>query len=149
MEQSAGSTHATVIYDERPREFTDAIADRDALWLEAGELKRLIGWELKAEGACLGELCVPIAADRRGEFVRGQNRKSYFNFAALAGALRKPWTADLEHRLWYFGAQAAARAGALQTLKAPDFTLPDLGGKLHSLHEHLGKKVFLLAWASW
>ena len=32
---------------------------------------------------------------------------------------------------------------------APDFTLPDLEGRLHSLSEHRGKKVLLVTWASW
>ena len=32
---------------------------------------------------------------------------------------------------------------------APDFTLPDLDGKLHSFSELRGKKVFLATWASW
>jgi peroxiredoxin len=32
---------------------------------------------------------------------------------------------------------------------APDFTLPDLDGRMHSLSDYRGKKVFLLAWASW
>jgi peroxiredoxin len=32
---------------------------------------------------------------------------------------------------------------------APDFELPDLAGRLHTLSELRGKKVFLLFWASW
>ena len=35
------------------------------------------------------------------------------------------------------------------TLSAPDFELPDLAGHMHRLSDHRGKKVFLLAWASW
>jgi alkyl hydroperoxide reductase subunit AhpC len=31
---------------------------------------------------------------------------------------------------------------------APDFTLPDLDGNLHSLSDHRGEKVVLLSWAS-
>ncbi|HSY78461.1 MAG TPA: redoxin domain-containing protein [Verrucomicrobiae bacterium] len=34
-------------------------------------------------------------------------------------------------------------------MQAPDFELPDLDGKLHRLSDYRGKKVFLLAWASW
>jgi peroxiredoxin len=34
-------------------------------------------------------------------------------------------------------------------LEAPDFTLPDIDGQLHSLSDFLGKKVFLVTWASW
>ena len=37
----------------------------------------------------------------------------------------------------------------LTSLDAPDFSLPDLDGKMHSLSEHRGKKVLLVSWASW
>jgi peroxiredoxin len=34
-------------------------------------------------------------------------------------------------------------------MEAPDFTLPDLRGRLHSLRDQRGKKTLLIAWASW
>ncbi|MCH7868912.1 MAG: redoxin domain-containing protein [Myxococcales bacterium] len=37
----------------------------------------------------------------------------------------------------------------LAGLAAPDFSLPDLEGTLHSLSDHRGKKVLLIAYASW
>ena len=33
--------------------------------------------------------------------------------------------------------------------QAPAFTLPDLDGKPHSLSDYRGKKVLLVAYASW
>jgi peroxiredoxin Q/BCP len=33
-------------------------------------------------------------------------------------------------------------------VEAPDFTLPDLDGNLHSLSDYRGRKVVLLTWAS-
>ena len=33
--------------------------------------------------------------------------------------------------------------------EAPDFTLPDLEGRQHSLSDYRGRKVFLASWASW
>jgi len=35
------------------------------------------------------------------------------------------------------------------TVFAPDFRLPDMNGIMHSLSSFLGKKVFLVSWASW
>ena len=32
---------------------------------------------------------------------------------------------------------------------APDFSLPDLAGRLHTLSDYRGKKVLLIAYASW
>jgi peroxiredoxin len=47
------------------------------------------------------------------------------------------------------GEAAEDRSQALASLRAPDFTLPDITGKLHSLSDFRGKKVFLATWASW
>jgi peroxiredoxin len=47
------------------------------------------------------------------------------------------------------GEAAGDRAAALRSLQAPDFTLPDLSGRMHRLSEHRGKKVLLVSWASW
>jgi hypothetical protein len=52
-------------------------------------------------------------------------------------------------RTWSIGESAVARRDALRSLDAPDFTLPDLDGTLHSLSQYRGKKVLLLSWASW
>ena len=47
------------------------------------------------------------------------------------------------------GEDAGARSAALESLEAPDFALPDLDGRVHTLSEHRGKKVLLATWASW
>lgn len=140
---------ATVIHDDQPLHFERAIADSNALWLDAAELKKLARWELKPEGICRSDLCVPIPPGREHEFSSKRDGATFLNFSALADLMGKPWAGDAEHRVWYFGAQAADRGDALQSLEAPDFELPDLDGKLHRLSDYRGKKVFLLAWASW
>jgi hypothetical protein len=38
---------------------------------------------------------------------------------------------------------------ALRSLEAPDFSLPDVAGRMHALSDHRGKKVLLVTWASW
>jgi len=141
--------HATVIHDDQPLHFERALAESNALWLDAAELKRLAGWELKPEGMCRGELCVPIPPGRQSEFASKRDGASMLNFSALADLMSKPWAGDAKNRVWYFGAEAAERGNALRTLEAPDFELPDLDGKMHRLSDYRGRKVFLLAWASW
>jgi hypothetical protein len=140
---------ATVIHDDQPLHFERALADSNALWLDAAELKRLAGWELKPEGMCHRELCVPIPPGRQSEFASKRDGASMLNFSALADLMSKPWAGDTKNRVWYFGAQAADRGSALRTLEAPDFELPDLDGKMHRLSDYRGRKGFLLAWASW
>ena len=69
--------------------------------------------------------------------------------ARRAQADGRPVALDVEERAAYLGVPAAERARRLASLEAPDFTLPDLDGRLHSLSEHRGKKVLLVAYASW
>jgi AhpC/TSA family len=61
----------------------------------------------------------------------------------------RPVAVDLDERAAYLGISAAERAKALASLEAPDFALPDLDGRRHSLSEQRGKKVLLVAYASW
>ena len=72
--------------------------------------------------------------------------------AALAKSAEdagRPVSVDLEARAAYLGTPASERARQLASLVAPDFTLPDLQGRLHSLADHRGAKVFLVAYGSW
>ena len=69
--------------------------------------------------------------------------------AKQAEASRRPVAIDLDERAAYLGVSAAERAKALSSLEAPDFTLPDLDGRLHTLSAYRGKKILLVAYASW
>jgi hypothetical protein len=67
----------------------------------------------------------------------------------LAGRLGRPVAVDVDERAVYLGVPAAERARRLASLEAPDFALPDLDGRRHTLAGQRGKKVLLVAWASW
>jgi hypothetical protein len=60
-----------------------------------------------------------------------------------------PVVHDHAGRAWVLGTGAAERARALRSLRAPDFALPDLEGRVHALSDHRGRKVLLVTWASW
>jgi len=136
-----------VLYKDRAGEAPGTRGEGDNLWLPLGELAATTGWELKPEGACLGEVCVPLPRGREAEFVRAGGGQ--FNVAALARLLGQPVVHDDAHGVWAFGESAETRRETLASLEAPDFTLPDLDGRLHSLAEQRGKKVLLVSWASW
>jgi hypothetical protein len=68
---------------------------------------------------------------------------------ALAGALDRPLALDVAEGAAFLGSSARERSQALAARQAPDFSLPDLDGRLHTLREHRGKKILLVAWASW
>ena len=60
-----------------------------------------------------------------------------------------PAAHDGKNAVWYFDPLSEDQDGYLKSLLAPDFKLPDVDGKLHSLSEFRGKKVLLITWASW
>jgi len=136
-----------IIYKGRVSQIGGARAEGDNLWLGSADLTRASGWELKPEGACMGDVCIPIPPTRQAEFIRDGGRS--FNLAALARQLGQPVAHDDKNSVWYFGEAAATRRASLASLEAPDFELPDLDGKMHRLSDYRGKKVLLAAWASW
>ena len=138
---------ATILYQEQPPYSSAATAEGEELWVPASELPAATGWDLRPEGACRGEACVPIPRGREGEFLR--EGPARFNLAALARLLGQPAVRDDAHGVWSFGESAGARSAALRSLRAPDFTLPDLDGRPHALADYRGRKVFLVFWASW
>ncbi len=136
----------TVLYDERAFVTQSERAEGGDLWLGFADLREATGWQVKPEGICRDERCVPIPPARRSEFLAPDGR---FNLAAFARYLNEPVVHDDEFGVWFFGKAPAARRDALLAGKAPDFRLPDLDGKLHALSDYRGRKVLLLTWASW
>lgn len=136
----------TIIYGDQ-KSAAAAVNEGNDLWIDAAELTDVSGWELKPEGACKGEVCIPIPPARAAEFVRDGGKR--FNLAALARQIGQPVVHDDRHGVWYFGEAAATRRSTLASREAPDFELPDLDGKMHRLSDYRGKKVLLSAWASW
>ncbi len=119
--------------------------DGERVRIAADAVHSALGWELKPEGLCRGDLCTPIgAAQRRALLSQGD-----IDLHALASALRRPLALDASERVAALGTAADERAARLATLEAPDFTLPDLDGRMHSLSDQRGKKVLLIAYASW
>ena len=106
-------------------------------------LRAAFGVELKPEGLCKGEICVPVRD--RSALVRPGG----IDLGSVADWLGRPLAVDQDERCAVLGASPVERAERLASLEAPDFTLPDLSGKLHSLSEQRGKKVLLIAYASW
>jgi hypothetical protein len=134
---------ATVLYRDKVSQIAEASAEGDHLWVPVADLERASGWQLKPEGACKGEACVPVPRD--GSWLHG-NR---FDLAALARHVGEPVVHDDDGRVWLFAEPADIKRSRLQSGEAPDFALPDLSGRVHRLSDYRGKKVLLYAWASW
>jgi len=132
----------TLIDGERRHAIGAEFAE-DAAHVDAADVEAALGWKLAPEGLCRGSVCIPVR-DRASLVRRGG-----LDLVALAGLLDRPLALDIQERAAALGESAADRASALHTLHAPDFALPDLSGRLHSLSDHVGKKVLLIAYASW
>jgi hypothetical protein len=114
---------------------------RDGLWMSAADAEKVTGWTLKPEGMCRAELCVPLPPAA----VKGKD----VDVAAFWTKLGGPVVAGEDGEVWALGAPADERNAALEGLRAPDFTLPDVDGTPRTLSQLRGKKVFLATWASW
>lgn len=135
----------TVLTEHGATEVARAGEGGEGLWLGVAEAERATGWSLKAEGFCRREVCVPTPSGREAEFVRGKS----VDVVAFWRLMGRPAVRDQSGETWLLGAGARDRTAALETMEAPDFILPDLDGRMHSLSNHRGKKVFLATWASW
>lgn len=93
------------------------------------------GWEIKPEGACRGEVCVPL--DGEGSF----------DLAATAARLGMAVLHDDDAGLWSIGPETLG-GRSLPTAQAPELMLPDvMTGQEVRLSSFLGTKVLIAAWA--
>jgi hypothetical protein len=119
----------------------------DELWIRVADLERATGWALKPEGLCRDSACVITPPVVRERWLDAANEAVCAS--GLWEALGRPVLHDASRSVWMLGEAAADRRNELMSLQAPDFTLPDIDGNLHSLSDYRGKKVLLVSWASW
>lgn len=109
----------------------------DQLHVPVDRFESATGWALKPQGACRGELCVPLPAGVEGDVV---------DVPVVAERLGMPLVHDEEEGLWALG-PASLGGTALPTAAAPELELPDLDGRPFRLSSLRGSKVLLVAWA--
>jgi hypothetical protein len=100
----------------------------------APQFEQMTGWAIKPEGACKGDLCVPLKPARK------------FDLRAVADTLNMPIVQDERNALWALGPSSIG-GRALTTAQAPELELPDLDGQPFKLSSLRGQKVVLVAWA--
>ena len=110
----------------------------ESLQIDPAAFARRTGWAIKPEGACKGDRCVPLPA---------ASQLGLLPVQALAERLGIPLIHDAASGLWCLGPESGGPA--LADAQAPDFALPDLAGQTFLLRSLRGRKVLLVAWASW
>ena len=111
----------------------------ETLELSADEFHQLSGWELRPEGACRNDVCVPLPAGASGPMG--------VDVPAVASALGMPLAHDEIHGVWALGPRSGGRV--LESVTAPELTLSDFDGNPVDALPRPGRKVLLVAWASW
>ena len=109
----------------------------DTLTIDPADLERRTGWQIKPQGACKGDRCVPLPP----------MDTQRVDITLLADRLGMPLVHDEPSGLWCLGPEAGGRA--LADVQAPDLVLPDISGQEFHLDSLRGSKVVLVAWASW
>jgi hypothetical protein len=145
---AAKEQRATIVYDDAATDVTSAREDAGQLWITTADLKRATRFEVKPQGVCRDELCFPLPKAKQDAFIHKDAGQTWFNMTAFAQLVHQPVAHDAALATWYFGVRADQRQ-QLGSLQAPDFSLPDLQGKLHRLSDFRGKKILLVTWASW
>jgi hypothetical protein len=107
------------------------------------QLQQATGWELKPEGLCQGDVCVPVR-DVAALHVDGR-----LDLTAVAAALGRRLVVDAEAGLVAMSLSSEQRRQAIDGLQAPAFTLADLDGADHDLDEWRGQKKLLVAFSTW
>jgi hypothetical protein len=105
----------------------------DRLDIGEAEFENGSGWEIKPEGACKGDVCVPLSDNG-------------FDLNATADRLGMAVVAEPSQALWAVG-PATLGGRALATADASDFSLPDLEGNSFQITSLRNQKVLVIAWA--
>jgi hypothetical protein len=113
----------------------------DRLQLTADEFELATDWEIKPEGACQDEVCVPLPPLERDADGR-------IDVAVVAERLGMPVAHDDPHGLWALGPRSGDRR-VLESARMPELVLHDFDGDAFDVANLRGRKVVLIAWASW
>src|SRR3954468_14123086 len=109
------SPRATVLYNDRSIELTRTGADpshsADQLWVHKTDLPRINEFELKPQGACRADVCIPVE--------QSMTRGAYFNLTASARKVGEPVVADRDTRVWSFGEIPIVRGQFVESRVAP------------------------------
>ncbi|MBM3777886.1 MAG: redoxin domain-containing protein [Acidimicrobiia bacterium] len=134
---------ATVLFDDRVVTLDVDLdpAAPESLWIRKSDLPQINGFEIKPEGACRADICIPLPP--------ALSRGDRFDLTGFAKRIRQAAVVDEDARAWSFGEIAMFQSGLLTSRVAPDFAVPDREGRIVRLSDFRGKKVLVLTWASW
>lgn len=139
-----GEGQTTVLYQGNTITL-DETGSGPGLLIRPEDLARVNGFELKPEGACYRDMCIPLA----NRFLVERDGRQWFDLTAFADLLEQPYVADEETRVWSFAEIPAKRESMMVDAMAPDLEIPDRQGNVIRLADFAGKKALIVTWSSW
>ncbi len=112
--------------------------------IDAATFEQLTGWDLRVEGLCSGDACIPVR-DR----ALAVPEPGIIDLEVVVPLLDRPIVVDHHARVVAVGATSLARRDALVSRRAPAFSLPALDGSLRSLEELRGRLTVLVTFSTW
>ncbi len=133
------STVATILYGDKSVTLDHARIEGTELWVRPADLPRINEFELKPQGACRADLCIPVSKALR--------KDGWFHLTGFARQTKQAFATDAA--VWSFAELPVLGGEFLRSRMSPDFAVPDRQGRLIHLSDFRGKKTLVITWASW
>jgi hypothetical protein len=133
------NTTATILYQDRAIKLDNSRVEGNDLWVRSADLPRVNEFEVKPQGACRADICIPLSKDLK--------KAEWFNLSGFARKVGQAAVAD--SNVWSYGEVPLLRGTYFNSRIAPDFAVPDRKGHIVHLSDFRGKKVLVVTWASW
>ena len=109
----------------------------DNVIIDRSEFEQRTGWQIRPEGACKDDRCIPLP----------NPVSDTVDLRTISEHLSMPLIGEPDASLWALGPESGGKA--LASALAPELELPDWKDRSFRLTSLRGKKVLLIAWASW
>ncbi len=133
------TTSATVLFGENAVALDKTRMIDQNLWVRSKDLPRINEFEVKPQGACRADVCIPLSKTLKSG--------DWFNLTGFAKKIGETVVSD--QNIYSFGEIPVLRGGFYNSRIAPDFAVPDRKGKVVHLSDFRGKKTLVITWASW
>jgi hypothetical protein len=133
------ATTATVLFGERAVPLDKVRIVNQNLWVQKQDLPRINEFEVKPQGACRADVCIPLSKTLKNG--------DWFNLTGFANKIGE--TVVTDQNVYSFGEIPVLRGSFYNSRIAPDFAVPDRKGKVVHLSDFRGKKTLVITWASW
>jgi hypothetical protein len=137
------ASSATVLFGENAVALDKVRTDAGNLWIHSKDLPRVNEFEVKPQGACRADVCIPLSKNLKNG--------DWFNLTGFARKLGEPVVIEkaADQNVYSFGEIPVLRGGFYNSRIAPDFAVSDRKGKVVHLSDFRGKKTLVITWASW